>query len=83
MKITLDTKFDIGDTVYAADHYDVFYANRKPYIISDIIININNRDIRTMYCVEQGNCTDRFPEHWLFNTYEGCTKWCEEQNEDL
>ena len=26
MKITLDTKFDIGDTVYAVDHYYDFYA---------------------------------------------------------
>ena len=84
MKITLDTRFNIGDTIYAADHYhDGFYTSRQPYIITDIIININNRDIRTMYCTEQEGHTERFPESWVFDTYEECIKWCEEQNEDL
>lgn len=80
MKFTIDTKFNIGDTVYAADHYNEFYAHHDPYIISDIIININNRDIRTMYCVEQGDRADRFPENWLFASYEECTKWCADNN---
>lgn len=80
MKITIDTKFSIGDIVYAADYYNEFYASRTPYVIRDIIINISNRDIRTMYCVTNGEYTDHFPEDWLFSTYEECTKWCTEHN---
>jgi hypothetical protein len=80
MKITLDTKFNIGDTVYAADHYYDYYASHTTYVISDIIINVSNRSIRTMYCVEQGERTDRFPEDWCFATYEECERWCKEHN---
>lgn len=80
MKISLETAFDIGDTVYAVELYHDYYTSHTPYIISDIIININNRDIRTMYCVERGDYTTRFPEEWLFSNYEDCAKWCKEHN---
>ena len=80
MKIMLDTQFNIGDIVFAADHYYDYYASHTPYIITDIIVNINGKDIRIMYCVEQGEHIDRFPEEWLFNTYQECAKWCEEHN---
>ena len=80
MKFTIETRFNIGDVVYAVDHYYDYYASHTPYIITDIIININNRNIHTMYCVEQGEHTDKFPEEWIFNTYEECNKWCREHN---
>lgn len=83
MKVNFETQFNIGDIVYVADHYYDFYATSKPYVVSDIIINISCRDIRTMYCVEQGDLIDRFPEDWLFATYEECAKWCEEHNKKL
>jgi hypothetical protein len=83
MTFNIETKFNIGDRVYVVDHYDYFYAANEPYIISDIVVNINNRGIRTMYCVEQNNRTTRFPAEWLFDTYEECTKWCKEHNESL
>ena len=81
MKITLDTKFNIGDVVYALEHYYNFYAIPTPYIISDIIVNVSNKDVRTMYCVEQGGFTDHFPEDWLFTSHEECQKWCKEHNQ--
>lgn len=83
MKITINTKFDIGDVVYAADHYYDYYTSHTPYVVSDIIINVNDRDVRTMYCVEQNGIANRFPEDWLFATYEECTKWCDENNENF
>lgn len=83
MTFNLETQFNIGDIAYAADHYDEFYADKEPYIISDIVININNRGVRIMYCTEQNGRTTRFPEEWLFTTYEECTKWCKEKNESL
>lgn len=83
MTFNIETMFNIGDNVYAADHYYDYCAVKEPYIISDIIVNINSRGTRVMYCVEQNGRTDRFPEEWLFNTYEECTKWCNERNESL
>ena len=80
MKTTVETQFNIGDIVYAADHYHCYYTSHTPYVITDIIININNRDTRIMYCVEQNGSSDRFPEEWLFTTYEECAKWCDEHN---
>lgn len=82
MKLHVNTRFDLGDVVYAADHYYDYYASRKPYVINDIVVNINNRDVRVMYGVERNDVADRFPEEWLFNTYEECKRWCEEQNKE-
>ena len=80
MKVSVDTKFNIGDVVYAVDHYYDYYASHMTYVITDIIVNISNQDIRIMYCVERGEHSDRFPEAWLFKTYEECEQWCKEHN---
>lgn len=80
MKVTLDTKFNIGDTVYVVDHYYDYYASHTPYVITDIIIKIDDEDIRTMYCIQQGEDVDQVTEAWVFKTYEECAKWCEEHN---
>lgn len=80
MKFTIETQFNIGDTVYAADHYYDYYASHTPYVITDIGVNIKNRSTHIMYYVKQGERTDRFPEGWLFKTYEECAKWCDEHN---
>ena len=80
MTIAIETKFNVGDAVYVADHYFDYYPVQTPYVINDILINISNRGTRIMYCVEHDDTTDRFPEDWLFSTYEECTKWCDEQN---
>lgn len=82
MKLNLKTKFDIGDIVYAADHYYDFYATSKPYIISNILIYANGQDVRIMYWAEQDGIADRFPEDWLFATYDECKQWCEKQNKE-
>ena len=80
MKLTVDTKFSIGDVVYVVDHYYDYYASHRPYVVTDIIINIDNRNTRVTYCVECGEHIDRFPEEWLFTTYEECARWCDEHN---
>ncbi len=80
MKITIDTKFNIGDRIYAADHYYDYYTSHMPYIISDIIIKMDGRRTQVTYCVDRGSYTDHFPEEWCFGTYEECAKWCAEHN---
>ena len=80
MKVTLDTKFNIGDTVYVVDHYYDYYVSHTPYMIIDVLINVNKRGTHIFYEVEQNDVTDRVPESWTFNTYEECARWCEEHN---
>lgn len=80
MKITAETKFNVGDTVYIADHYYDFYANHKPYIVSDVLIDINSKRMHISYDVDQDDFTYSVPEEWVFATYEECTKWCDEHN---
>ena len=80
MDLTIETQFNIGDVVYVADHYYDFYANHKPYIIKDVLIDINNRRTHIQYEVEQDNFIYRVPEAWVFSSYEKCARWCEEHN---
>lgn len=80
MRVTVETKFNVGDIVYVADHYYDFYANHKPYIVSDVLIDINSKRTRIAYDVEQDGFIYRVPEEWTFSTYEECTKWCDEHN---
>lgn len=82
MELIIKTKFNIGDAVYAVNYYsDYFYAPRKPYIITDIRIRIDNKGIHTIYECEQDGVTDTFPEIWVFNSRSECCQWCEAHNE--
>lgn len=80
MRLVTETKYNVGDTVYIADHYYDFYANRQPYTIIDVLINVNSRRTFVQYEVEQDGISYRVPEDWTFATYEECVKWCEEHN---
>lgn len=80
MQITIATKFNVGDVVYIVDHYYDFYANHKPYVVQDVLIDINSRRTHIQYEVEQDDMMYRVPEDWIFATYEECAKWCEEHN---
>ena len=81
MKTIIETKFNVGDTVYIADHYYDFYANMAPYIVKAILIDVNSRRTHISYEVEQGDTTYRIPECWTFTTYEECAEWCDKENE--
>ena len=84
MKLNLETKFNVGDTVYATDSYEVYWANPVPYSVTDIFIKVaKTKDVVITYRLIQDELTDVVAEKFLFNTYEECTKWCEEQNESL
>lgn len=80
MKIDIETKFNIGDMVYIADHYYDLYPQQEPFIITDILININGHSTLIRYDAECNNGSCRVPEEWVFKTYAECTKWCEEHN---
>jgi hypothetical protein len=80
MTVTVETKFNVGDTVYIADNYYDFYANQTPCIVKDVLIDVNRRRTCISYEVEQEDFTYMVPESWMFATYEECEKWCEKQN---
>lgn len=80
MKLSIETKFNIGDTVYLAECFEDWFAYEKPYIISDISISANRQTTHILYKVQQDGFTDRVPEDWVFGTYEECKKWCDEHN---
>lgn len=80
MKYTIETRFDVGDTVYIADLYYDYYASHTPYVVTGITANVRHNDISVAYYVESEGHTDHLPEAFLFNTYEECAKWCKEHN---
>ena len=80
MKAAVESKFNVGDTVYIADHYYDFYASHLPCVVCDILININSKRTHISYEVEQDDYMYRVPEEWTFATYEECARWCEENN---
>ena len=80
MQMTIESKFNIGDIVYVADLYHDFYANRKPYVVKDVLVDINSRRIHIQYEVEQDGLVCYSPEDWTFATYEECVQWCKERN---
>lgn len=80
MKITIETKFDIGDTVYIADSYDEFYPHKQPYVVMDVLTNTNHGKTHIRYQVEIDGMIDFFPEEWVFLSYEECAQWCKEHN---
>ena len=80
MKLSIETKFNIGDTVYIAECYEDWFACKKPFIISDILISANSQTTHVLYEVQQDGLKSRVPEDWVFGTYEECKKWCDEHN---
>ena len=81
MQITLDTKFNIGDTVYMKDHYyDHWYAS-KAHEVTEINVVIRQNKTTILYTVQSAHkITTHCPEDWLFNTLEEAMQWCEEHN---
>ena len=80
MTLNIDTKFNIGDTVYAPEYYGAYFVNNRPYVITDIFVKIarNNR-VSLTYRIMQDELTDVVSENFLFSTYEECKQWCDEQ----
>ena len=80
MKLSIATKFNIGDTIYIAECDEDWFAYKKPCVISDISISANSKTTHILYEVQQDGLTNRVPEDWVFGTYEECIKWCDEHN---
>ena len=83
MDLTIKTKFNIGDIVYAPECYEIYWANNIPYVVTDIFIKVaRNRSVVITYRLLQDELTDVVSENFLFATYEECKQWCNEQNKE-
>ena len=80
MKITIETKFDIGDVVYVAHHYYDWYAEHKLYIVRDIVISVRQSIPYIQYDVELDGLVSTVSERVVFKTYEECAEWCAKNN---
>lgn len=80
MKVTADTKFNIGDAVYATEPYEVYWPNKTPYIVVGITVHMNENVTRIVYTINQDYIITTVSEEFLFATYEECMKWCKEYN---
>ena len=80
MKTTVETRFDVGDIVYVADHYYDLYPISKPYVVRDVVVRVTSDSIHIHYEIEKEGILDYVPEEWVFETYTECTKWCDEHN---
>lgn len=74
------TKFNVGDVVYAAETYEIYWASKEPYTVTDVLIKIDDSGQTVTYRIKQGEIIDTISERLLFATYEECTKWCDEHN---
>lgn len=80
MKVTTETKFDIGSKVYNAELYHEYYAEKDPYTVVGVSIHISDHAMKTTYRIERGGIIRFTSENFIFSTYDECTKWCEEHN---
>lgn len=80
MRMTIETKFDIGEIVYIADFYEEFIPRRTPMLIRNMDIRVYNNTPYITYLVMENGITERVPENWMFSTYEECVQWCNKKN---
>ena len=81
MKLTIDTKFNVGDTVYVADYYYDFYTVSKPCVVTEIRIIINSVNTYVSYIImDDNNIYITKSELYLFRSYDECAAYCKSHN---
>ena len=85
MNININTKYNIGDTVYVAWCYNgEFVPEIQPYVINTVYTYTKNENIKISYGIVDNNdgLEMEIPEDACFRSYAKCTKWCEEHNKN-
>lgn len=78
--MVVETKFNIGDSVYVAEPYEAYWANKEPYVVVNVVIRVSADHTIIIYYIKQGQSITSALERNLFSTYVECAKWCEEHN---
>ena len=76
----IDTKFNVGDSVYLAEIYEIYWADKTPYVIDGIVVHSNGKKTVVVYNIKRDQLHFEVSEKFLFATYEECVRWCNEHN---
>jgi hypothetical protein len=80
MNINVETKFNIGDAIYAPLVYACWIPKSISTQITDIEVRYNtHKGIQVFYVL--ADRLGSIPENMCFTSYEECKQWCWEQNE--
>lgn len=79
MDINIKTKYNIGDTVYIPEFYEEFLPS-KPFKVTGVLINISTDITSIQYQLQSSVYEETVAEPQVFSTYEECTKWCDNRN---
>ncbi len=82
MKINVDTKYNVGDTIYIAESYNgEYFPSQACEIIKIHLLCFGvNFLAERVYEIKNQGFPELISESACFATYAECTKWCEEHN---
>lgn len=83
MKLTVKTKFNIGDSVYVAVPYYEYYADSEPCTVVGISVHLNEHAVKIIYNIEKDDTIESVSENVVFETYTECLNWCDKKNEEV
>lgn len=82
MDFNISTKYNIGDKVYIAELNGTYVPSNELTVMT-IEVEISDNKTKVVYYLNNGDdYKGYYIEEVLFATYEDCTKWCEERNEN-
>lgn len=77
MKISIETKFDIGQTVFICQKTHQFeagvFVDTTPRTVKDIIVSYLDSGPHIFYAFE--DIVTMIPEYLVFSTFEEAEKW--------
>ena len=79
MDINIKTKYNIGDTVYIPECYEEFFPS-KPFKVTGVLMKVSTNTTLIQYQLQSNEYEETVAEQQVFSTYEDCTKWCNNHN---
>ena len=84
MQIIINTKYNVGDTVYIADYFHGEYlVCPKTYTVEAFHIFVEEGKQELKYTLHGDYGYTMLKEDNCFGSCAECTKWCEKQNKSL
>ena len=76
----IETKYNIGDTVYIPEYYEEYFPS-KPLQIDSILIQASTSNYIVKYILNgSGYDIEVNQEQNIFKTYNECDEWCNKHN---
>jgi hypothetical protein len=80
MKLTLNTKYNINDTIYIAECYNGEFFPSRALTVYQIYTESSLYITEIYYYMYYYGEYVKFSESRCFGSYEECSKWCKEHN---